>query len=137
MKIILCGSITAAAEIEAAQKSLEAVGHIVEVPLGVTDATLRLRTEVRMEEKSKDKREHDVLRRYFQKIQDADAVLIVNPEKRSIPGYIGGNTLIEMAFAHVLFKRLYVLYSLPELAYTAEMCAMQPLIIAGDLLKIV
>jgi hypothetical protein len=87
---------------------------------------------VRQEEKAEDKLEHDVIRRYYGEIADADAVLVVNPEKREVQGYIGGNTLIEMAFAHVLRKPLFVLYPLPNMPYTAEMLAMQPTVLNGD-----
>lgn len=87
-------------------------------------------------EKAEDKIKHDLIRGYFEKMKNYDAVLVVNPEKRGVVGYIGGNTLIEMAFGHVLGKKLYVLNPLPELSYTSEILAMQPIVINGDLNKI-
>ena len=136
MKIIICGSITAADEILAVQKTLEGRGYEVEIPEGVKDPGLRSRTEVSNEEKATDKIKRDLIRTYFAKIKSGDAVLVVNPDKKGVHGYIGGNTLIEMAFAHVLRKKLYVLHPLPKMTYSAEIAAMQPEVINEDLSRI-
>ncbi len=136
MKIIICGSISAAEEIIETKNKLEALGNEVEIPEGVKNAELRGRTEVSVSEKAEDKIKHDLIRGYFEKIKNYDAVLIVNPEKRGIQGYIGGNTFLEMAFAHVLNKKLYCFNPLPDLPYASEMIAMQPVILNGDLLAI-
>lgn len=133
MKIIICSSISAAEEVLAIKEKLEAAGHVVEIPEGVKNEYLRGRTEVSIEEKAEDKIHGDLIRRYFEKMKEYDAVLVVNPEKRGVKGYIGGNTLIEMAFAHVLNKKLYVLHPLPELQYSSEILATQPVVIDGDL----
>lgn len=76
------------------------------------------------------------IKAYYEKIKKYDIVLVVNPEKKGVKGYIGGNTLIEMAFAHVLNKKLFCLYTLSELPYTAEILAMKPIILNGDLSKL-
>ncbi|MHB1086834.1 MAG: hypothetical protein ACYCZ0_03750 [Minisyncoccota bacterium] len=136
MKIIICSSISAADEVLAAKKELESMGHEVEIPEGVKNPELRARTEVANEEKADDKIKHDLIRGYFEKIKEYDVLLVVNPEKRGVLGYIGGNTLIEMAFGHVLKKPLYVMHGLPELSYKSEILAMQPRVINGDLSKI-
>jgi len=133
MKIIVCASVSAADEVLDAKRTLESMGHEVEIPTGIKDALLRKRTEVSSEEKASDKIAHDVIRDYFEKMKRYDAVLIVNPPKRGVEGYIGGNTLIEMAFAHVLGKKLYALHPLPDLPYASELLATQPIILSGDL----
>ena len=112
------------------------MGHEVEIPKGVKSLELRNRTEVSIEEKAGDKIKGDLIRGYFEKMKNYDAVLVVNPEKRGVRGYVGGNTLIEMAFAHVLGKQLYTLYALPEVSYSAEIIAMHPVVLRGDLSKI-
>ena len=134
MKIIICGSISAVDEMVDAQKKLEALGHEVEVPEGVKHPEMR-RLEGPAEEKADVKIKHDLIRGYYEKMKNYDVVLIVNPEKKNIPGYIGGNTLIEMAFAHILNKKLYCLYEVPELPYASEIIAMQPIILNGDVTK--
>jgi hypothetical protein len=136
MKIIICGSISAAKEIIEVKQKLEMKGHIVEIPEGVKKDYLRGRTKVDSVEKAKDKIKFDLIRGYFNKIKNHDVVLIVNPEKKGIKGYIGGNTFIEMAFAHVLNKKLFCLYPIPDLSYSSEIIAMQPVVLNGNLNKI-
>jgi len=136
MKIIICGSITAAEEILDIKTKLEAAGHEVEIPTGVKDEYIRGRTEVSNQEKAGDKIQFNLIRNYFEKIKNHDAVLVVNVEKRGVKNYIGGNTFLEMGFAHVLNKKLYCLNPLPDLPYTAELEAMQPIILNGDLSRI-
>jgi hypothetical protein len=136
MKIIICGSISAADEILKVKNKLEKIGHSVEIPEGVKRSELR-KIEAPDEEKAEVKIKHDLIRDYYEKIKKYDIVLVVNPEKNGIKGYIGGNTLIEMAFAHVLNKKLYCLYSLGNLPYKSEMLAMQPIVLKGDLDKII
>ena len=135
MKIIICGSIRAADEITRVKKELKKMGHQVEIPEGVKKKELR-KIDGRHEEKAEVKIRHDLIRGYYEKMKQYDIVLVVNPEKDSIPGYIGGNTLIEMAFAHILNKKLYCLYLLPNLPYSSEIIAMQPILLHGDLSKI-
>src|SRR5258708_3956587 len=121
MKIIICGSVSAANEILDIKSKLVNIGHEVEIPEGVKNQSLREQTEVSSEEKAQDKIKFDLIRGYFEKIKQYDAVLIVNVDKRGVANYIGGNTFLEMGFGHVLKKKIYCLNPLPELSYTAEL----------------
>ena len=89
MKIIICSSISAATEVLEVKYKLEKAGHQVEIPEGIKNEFLRGRTEAAPSEKAQDKIDNDLIRGYYKKIADHDAVLIVNPEKKGIPGYIG------------------------------------------------
>lgn len=124
---------SAADEVFAAKEKLESLGHEVEIPTGIKEIHLRERIDVSVEEKANDKISRDLIREYFEKMKGFDVVLVVNPPKRDIAGYIGGNTLIEMAFAHVLNKKLFVLHPLPDMPYKSEILAMQPIVLSGDL----
>ena len=138
MKIIICGSLKAEKEILEVQGKLELMGHVVEIPMGIKLKLYggRNMDDVPESEKTEIKIKHDVIRQYFDMIKNSDAVLVVNPELNGIKGYIGGNTLMEMGFAHVLNKPLYFLYSVPEMSYSAEIMAMQPIILDGDFNKL-
>jgi hypothetical protein len=136
MKIIICGSISAAEEILEIRNKLVSLGHDVEIPEGVKRIELRQRVGVSDAEHAADKIKYDLIRGYYEKMKLYDAVLVVNIEKKGIPGYIGGNTFIEMAFAHVLNKKLYCLNPLPDAAYISELMAMQPIILNGDIDRI-
>jgi nucleoside 2-deoxyribosyltransferase len=136
MKIIICASLSALQEILNTQKTLEQMGHQVETPEGAKHESLRPKAGDGDSEKADIKIVHDLIRGYYEKIKHCDAVLVVNADKKEIKNYIGGNTLLEMGFAHVLNKKLYCLNPLPELSYTSELAAMQPIILNGDLSKI-
>jgi hypothetical protein len=66
------------------------------------------------------------IRDHFSKIEWADAIVVVNPEKRGIAGYIGGNTLMEMALAFYLKKPIFLAHAVPDLGYREEIMGMQP-----------
>ena len=57
---------------------------------------------LKMEEDVNTKIKEDLIRGYYKKIEDSDALLVLNYEKNGIENYIGGNTFLEMAFACVL-----------------------------------
>ena len=137
MKIIICGSISAGKEIIDIQKQLEASGHEVEIPTSLKNDYLKERHSLSDAERAEDKIKFDLIRGYFEKIKLHDAVLVVNVDKRGVKNYIGGNTFLEMGFAHVLNKKLYCLNPLPEISYTSELAAMQPIILNGELTALV
>ncbi len=78
----------------------------------------------------------DAIREFWNAMQGADAVLVANYEKHGIPNYVGGNTFLEMGFAHVLNQKIFMLNPIPEMIYTSEIVAMQPVILNGDLQSI-
>ncbi len=132
MKIIICGSISAAEEILRIKRRLEEKGYEVEIPEGVKRAQIRAKTDATDGERAEIKIKYDLIKAYYEKIVLNDVVLVVNPEKKGIPGYIGGNTFLEMGFAHVLGKKLFCLYPIPEMPYTSEILAMKPIVLDGD-----
>lgn len=46
---------------------------------------------------------------HFKKVMKGDAILVVNNEKNGIPGYIGGNGLMEMTLAYYFKKPIFIL----------------------------
>lgn len=70
-------------------------------------------------------------------MQGADAILVAKYDKHGVANYIGGNTFLEMGFAHVLNQKIFVLNPLPDMPYySTEIVAMNPVVINGDLAKI-
>ncbi|MFH1173674.1 MAG: hypothetical protein V1725_00900 [archaeon] len=132
MKIAICGSMHFAKEMLHTKQSLEDLGHEVIVPQG----TIQYSIGERSAEHKWDKLDRDVIREYYERIKEQDAILILNHTKNNIPNYVGGNALIEMAFAHVLHKNIYLLNPIPQLAYTDEIAAMHPFVLSGDLRRI-
>lgn len=120
-------------------------GHRVEIPLTsqrIISGEVDLRSFILEKDKNGDasfresaalKIKDDVIGVYYKKIKAADAVLVVNPDKNGIANYIGGNTFLEMGFAHVLHKKIYLYNPIPEMSYSDEIRAMRPMVINGDL----
>ena len=54
------------------------------------------------------KNNKDAIREMWRLMQDAEAVLVLNLDKHGIKNYIGGNTFLEMGFAHVLNQKIFL-----------------------------
>ncbi len=83
--------------------------------------------------------ENDYIKWYYNAIVNSEAVLIVNMDKNGQKNYIGGNALMEMGFAYVNDKKIFMYNSWPqkdECKYLDEIEAMQPIIINQDLSQI-
>ncbi|MBS3127178.1 hypothetical protein J4228_03365 [Candidatus Woesearchaeota archaeon] len=80
----------------------------------------------------------DAIREFWNMMQGADAVLVLNYDKNGIQNYVGGNTLMEIGFAHVLNQKIFMLNPVPEMPYCkTEIEAVKPIILNGDFSKIV
>jgi len=82
------------------------------------------------------KKDGGFIKWYYNSIVNSDAILVLNYDKDDIKNYIGGNTLMEMGFAHVHNKKIFLLNPVPEISYKDEILAMEPVILNGDLSKI-
>jgi len=143
MKISICASINFTYEIGEVAKELQEMGYEVDVPMTaqkILDGELTLDDFKKEKSRNGDgafrKIQYDVIKRYYKIIQNADAVLVLNFDKNNISNYIGGNTFLEMGFAYVLNKPIYLLNPIPDMIYTDEIQAMQPKILNGDFEKI-
>ena len=96
------------------------------------------KTEAEKEEiKIHQKNNEDAIREFWRLMQGANAILVANYHKHDIKNYIGGNTFLEMGFAHVLNQKIFLLNPVPDMPYyKTEIVAMRPIIINGDLRKI-
>ncbi|MCR4327466.1 MAG: hypothetical protein NUV46_02700 [Nanoarchaeota archaeon] len=133
MKIAVCSSMAFAKEMIKLKIDLEKLGHEVTIQ---DDVESHANGEIIEEDKWR-KLEIDPLKNYFKEIKSVDAVIVNNLTKNNIKNYIGGNTLIEMAFAYVLNKKIFLLNPSPkEVKYYDEIEAMKPIILNGNLTKI-
>ena len=127
--ITICGSMAFAKEMLEIKEKLEKKGYEVIVPARTEEYAIgNIKVESKWE-----KQELDVIRDYFKKIGESDAILLVNKTKNGIENYIGGNSLIEMAFAHVQDKKIYLLNPIPIMCYSDEIEAMKPKVLNGNL----
>ncbi len=135
MILVLCASMSFAKEAIEAALALERAGHTVLRPLS-HELWLEHGMEKGQDGELEFIREYDLMRRHNEHMKRTDALVVLNYEKRNIPGYIGGGVLMEMGFAHVLHKPIYLLHTLPDVAYRDEIEVMNPILLHGDLQKI-
>ena len=143
LKLAICGSLDFTYEMEKLEKDLKNLGFEVHIP---PSSEKILRGEFSLDEIKLKKEngnfsqlaiENDAIKKYFNIIKDCDVVLIANYDKKGVENYIGGNVFLEIGFAYILEKPIYLLNPIPEMNYTDEIKAMQPIILNGDLSKII
>lgn len=141
MKIVICGSIDFTEKIKEFADKLIEIGHEVEIPrysqkIVNGDLTMEEFLKVKNERGDFEFRQQsneDLILRYYNLINETDAILVINMDKKGIENYIGGNTFLEMGFAHVLGKKIYLYNDIPQMMYTDEIKAMAPMIILENL----
>lgn len=144
MKIVICSSVSFAEEIMKIKETLEKRGVEVVIPEGLSDYLNDSELKKRASgwgtlEGAERKIKNNLIRGYYEEIKTCDAILIINKDKNGIKNYLGGNSFLEIGFAHVLSKPIYVLNPLHEelKVFYQELVAMQPIIINGDLSQII
>jgi len=141
MKITVCGSIKFAKELVKICKELEKQGHtplmqedMYKLVDGTAEELIDMANGV---ETAEIKKKYDYIKAWHKLIDDSDAILVCNFDKNGIKNYIGGNTLMEIGFAYVGNKKIFLLNSIPEdVSYTDEIRAMMGVELNGDLNKI-
>ncbi|MFA5155387.1 MAG: hypothetical protein WC453_03045 [Patescibacteria group bacterium] len=144
MKIVICASVDLTPQIKEIKEALEKMGHQTEIPfvsqkIIAGEIALADFLAVKAKEGDASFRQavgEDLIKRYYHRIKDSDAILVVNGDKRGVKNYIGGNVFLEMGFAYTMNKQIFLLNPIPELSYSDEIKAMQPVIINGDLSRI-
>lgn len=137
--ITICCSLNFAREVFEVKDELEARGYRVLVPAtaekmheaGDYDVN---RFKPQPVDASDYHRKGIAMRKHFPKLEQADAVLVLNYEKNGQANYIGGNTLIELAIAFYLNKPIYLLNEIPhDSSYAEELCGFEPIELHGKL----
>ena len=132
MKIAICASMVFTEKMLEAKEQLEKSGHQCVVS-EFADAYIGKSEKDKEQITLYHKNEKDAIRRFYEKIKESDAILVLNYDRRGINNYIGGNTLMEIGFAHVLEKKIFLINPIPEIEYyKSEIEAVKPVIINGD-----
>ncbi len=136
MKIALCHSMQYAEKAIKTAEWFKSHGH--EAFASTFSAEFRGLDDEQAEElKLKQKYEQDAMREHWDTIKKCDKVLVLNYEKSGIAGYIGGNSFLEMGFAYILNKPIYLLNPIPKMPYyETEIIAMKPTILHRNLKNI-
>ena len=79
------------------------------------------------------------MKSHYHSISESDAILVFNNEKNWIPWYVWGATLMELAVAFYLNKKIYLAFTPPsqeQLRYVQEILLTNPIILDWDFTKI-
>lgn len=134
---VMC-SIDFAHKVSDIKSALEQKGHQVSVPYTVEkilsgdmtlDSVLKMKEEGSFSDYAK---QGDLIRWNWERLKTEEAILVVNLDKNGIPNYIGGNTFLEIGFAHVLNKKIFLWRDIPKMSYTDEIETMNPTILHED-----
>ncbi len=117
MKIVICGSMKLSKKMIEAKDALEILGHELILPRHTEEYAAMNTSDHIHNESVKNKINNDLIRDYYYKIADSDAILVINDDLNGVEGYIGGNAFLEMGFAFVLNKTIYLLNNIPALLH--------------------
>jgi len=144
MKITICSSAFFTKETYEIKSRLEEEGHKVfvyprEIAINGKIITVTDYYKMRKENLTNDllKIKTKLIDKHIKRIENSDAILVLNFDKDKRKGYIGGNTFLEMGIAYYLGKKIFV-WKNPskDLFYFEEIEALNPIIINEDLGKI-
>ncbi len=137
MTIALCYSMQFAEKAKEVSEWFGAHGHTAHTSV-FNDAFLGKTNEEKEKIKLKQKYEQDAIREHWNIIKISDAILVLNYDKHGVKNYIGGNAFLEMGFAYVLKKPIYLLREIPHMPYyETEIIGMKPIIINDDLKNVI
>lgn len=127
--ITICGSMRFFEDIERLKRDVEQNGFTVFTPIkegsGVDYAQLTKQQQAEVKQRYIDQ--------HIEKIKQSDAILVANYTKGDKKDYIGANTFLEMAFAYILQKPIFILNDIPEQENTVEIAGLKPRVLNGDL----
>jgi nucleoside 2-deoxyribosyltransferase len=127
-RICLCGSMSVLPRMKEVRDILESRDIAVEMP------SLNEPTDYSsMPESERAPYKNEMIRRHLARIQNSDAILVVNEDAKGIKGYIGANSFLEMGFAFVLEKPILLLNEIPNQPNRDEILGLNPRVLKGDL----
>ena len=141
MRIVICGSSSFKEKMLEFRDKLSLLGHepIIhpDYELFANGEKQELWSQISGGEHYEAKKSQGYIKLYYDAIVSSDAILVLNFDKKGIKNYIGGNTLMEIGFAHVNNKNIFLLNEIPEeVSYVDEIKAMVDTILNGDIDKL-
>lgn len=134
MKIAICGSMSFVKEMINIKDQLEKMGHICFIPEGADDYVAGTVKKLGGTEGAKRKIVNNLIKRHYNLINDSDAILVLNYDKNGFKNYVGGNSFLEIGFAHILDKKIFLMNEIPDTEIIKqEIEAVQPIILNGNL----
>lgn len=110
-------------------KTLEELGYEIETP----NLSKSLGNYATLPDDERYDLKNSLIQRHLDKITTSDAILVFNEDKNGIANYIGGNSLMEMAFAYNQGIEIFLFKPAPDVSYKDEILGMQPIVLDGDI----
>jgi hypothetical protein len=130
MKIMLAGSFSFADELIQKKRELEQMGHKVLTTDDLEECKNLPEIKKNFDEELKESLKYDVMRDAFNKIEEADVVLVCNYPKNGINGYLGTSVLMELGLAYHFNKKVFFLNDFDKTqGYGLEIAMISPTII--------
>ena len=130
MKICICGNMAFSDKMQESKKELETLEHTVFIPLNDRNLKVKKTKLTHSEFQS-------LKKRHFNKINNSDAILVLNYDKNGIKNYIGSSTFGEICYALAENKSIFLLNPIPDQPYISEdLDYFDAKVINGDLTKI-
>ena len=118
-----------------AKNELEEIGHICLMPVKAKGVDYWAEDNIA---RVQAKKQFEFISEHMDKIEESEAILVVNLTKGDIENYIGANTFLEIGFAHYRDKKIYLLNEIPKQKYIEdEILTIEPTVLYGDLTKII
>lgn len=137
MKITVCGSMTSYGQMLHLKVLLDYKGYTALLPEPEERDFLDSMSKAIYIDTFEIKIRHDYIRKHYNNIMNSHCILVANYSKNGIVNYIGGNTFLEMGFAYVLGKSIYLVNPIPAISfYYHEMRAMCPTVVGETLIGI-
>lgn len=117
--IAVCSSAAFYEHVNDLMGELESMGYEVRIPKTAHIMRQKNNFEVThyktwIDDPSKIAKKQELMEGHFEEVRQSDAILVVNDEKHGIPGYIGGNVLMEITLAYLLKKPIFVLNTIDK-----------------------
>lgn len=127
MKITLCGSMQFEPRMAELSRELAQRGYEIDKPDVVEGHVYADNLDANAELK------RGFIDEHIAKIQTSEAILVVNETKNGVEHYIGGNTLMEIAYAYSQGLDIFLLNPVPDMGYADEIRGMHPIVLNGSL----
>ena len=113
---------------------LEKMGHVCFISESIDNYAEGRMEKVSGSESAERKITNNFIRKHYELIINSDAILVLNHDKKGIKNYIGGNSFLEIGYAYIQNKKIFLMNNIPEIELIKqEIEAVQPTILNGNL----
>jgi hypothetical protein len=135
MKVFIVGSKRFFDKVPPVKEELERLGHVITVPSGYSNPDKEFDMQ-KLDEESYINWKRGMLEEQGRRVAANDALLVMNFDKDGQLNYIGGATFLEIFKAWELGRKIFFYNPIPDSILTDEIRGLAPIVINGDLSKV-